>query len=1251
LLAVSASACFVDPAAPPAGVRVPCDGDDECADLHTCPASLGRCVPVERELEPPAVVDEDGLRGIVGPDRLRLTFRVEDESGLERAPTARLILPELSVPIAVAATGDRFEIAPVAEAIPEGVELAVELDELVDTVGNVRPPQEVTRFTLDATAPGIDDAAGPGPSDPPTLLRRVRMTERVVVDTIRATLNPDDEARALRVVVAGAGVGARRSATSFELHDDAGGLGDFTIDVEATDPAGNVGGGGVSSSVADLAVEEIIYQSGVNQVSAGRAGIRVTAVLTGELGEPCGGQPRLRAGAGGPAFALDENGNHQLSIDESLAPGTYALHAHFCDGLGQVQDGPLPGEQLLIYPSERPTLTIAPEVTWHRDLDVTRVAGPLNATGFDPLPALPFTLEPGRALARVLFFDNPGAQGDAAEFEAADIGDGIDLPARFAEVAFVYVVGEDISGARSEPSPVRNNHIRVSRELSVRSHVDTWPAVRQAEGTVVAENLAGGSIENPDFGGAPGGGFIPGGGDGGGAQQGADPPAAPEDDLIVSGRFAFEQLNPDGVLPDPGQCGGFFEDRRQGRLIYLSPGMDMWAWDGFRWERLDTPVGAPPPRSCPAIAWASGPEILVVFGGQAEGEQLNDLWIFTGDQWFELRPSDCDDVDQPTCRRNSAMAWDPNLQEVVLFGGFETGVGRLADTWRLRTPSVTWQPVQDPDLANPSPSGRAQHAMVFDELQQRIVMIGGTRDEDDADVWRLEGGDWLEQTTDLPRAEPTRAAFRRATGEIVVALNAGPPGAGLPPGDLEVGVIRVDEQYEQLSQLPTDGRLRAPVGIHSATDLAIIHAGFQRFDQLHIRLDSPTFAHGVVEPGFSQIPDTTGSGAAGYNPQTRRAAFLGGKDPDTRTWIWDGVSWSPLNIPHPPQRSEGAIVSFRDQLLLLGGEDGSGQTTDVWRLRLDPIEWEEFPNDLETITVEGTQAINASLPSPAVASTASCGPFLYIPERDAIAHLEPDEAWSSQLLADLGIAPSFTVAHMASHEDTLYLFGGEAGSGGRLFELLVEGDCTVSSAFERTTELPPNVLENAAFFVDPVTGRPTLLGGTGPGGQVELTPAWAELDLSTDIWQPVPNTLALGSAISPAVFVEEHTRRWVLIDDKQHARTPRTGTDGRPQADPATYEPGFTVGVDLVQLGFLNLHVTSVAPVFACEGALFEWAVGGASGNGAWVPFGSEPFLSVVQGNFSHDYALQCRAPPAAMGQSSVTFRDPAALDIHYLTF
>lgn len=105
---------------------------------------------------------------------------------------------------------------------------------------------------------------------------------------------------------------------------------------------------------------------------------------------------------------------------------------------------------------------------------------------------------------------------------------------------------------------------------------------------------------------------------------------------------------------------------------------DTWAHDSVTnsWTNMD-PGARPPARSLHAMVYDSGSDRVILFGGLGAAGLVNDTWAydFNTNTWANLVPSA-----RPPARMRPAMAYHSGYDRVILFGGLDDSFGPLNDT-------------------------------------------------------------------------------------------------------------------------------------------------------------------------------------------------------------------------------------------------------------------------------------------------------------------------------------------------------------------------------------------------------------------------------------------------------------------------------------------------------------------------------------------------------------------------------------------
>ncbi|MFH2109678.1 MAG: kelch repeat-containing protein [Candidatus Bathyarchaeota archaeon] len=147
---------------------------------------------------------------------------------------------------------------------------------------------------------------------------------------------------------------------------------------------------------------------------------------------------------------------------------------------------------------------------------------------------------------------------------------------------------------------------------------------------------------------------------------------------------------------------------------------DTWAYNysSNEWVEL-SPAVRPPPRFNPGVAYIPDRQAILIFGGYKPPERnLGDTWLFDvkTDTWRELEPSN-----SPTPRSNVGMAYDTKNGKVILFGGSSNSEYPTSDTWAYDFEANTWTEMHP--AAFPKPQYGV--GMVYDSLNERILLLEG----------------------------------------------------------------------------------------------------------------------------------------------------------------------------------------------------------------------------------------------------------------------------------------------------------------------------------------------------------------------------------------------------------------------------------------------------------------------------------------------------------------------------------------------
>ena len=167
---------------------------------------------------------------------------------------------------------------------------------------------------------------------------------------------------------------------------------------------------------------------------------------------------------------------------------------------------------------------------------------------------------------------------------------------------------------------------------------------------------------------------------------------------------------------------------------------DTWIYENGDWRKSSAAPPALRARGGAAMAYLPEIQRIVLFGGQGDTwPPLADTWLFDGSDWVPgpAAPSGLKG------RTGAQLVYHADLHKLVLFGG--SGLAPYTDTWLFD--GTSWQ--RGPD-APAAMQPRQYFGMAYDPNLHRVVAAGGTGN---TDVWMFDGSSW-QPGPSLPAGEP-----------------------------------------------------------------------------------------------------------------------------------------------------------------------------------------------------------------------------------------------------------------------------------------------------------------------------------------------------------------------------------------------------------------------------------------------------------------------------------------------------------------
>jgi hypothetical protein len=288
------------------------------------------------------------------------------------------------------------------------------------------------------------------------------------------------------------------------------------------------------------------------------------------------------------------------------------------------------------------------------------------------------------------------------------------------------------------------------------------------------------------------------------------------------------------------------------------------------------PVSSPGPAvdgpfSTNGYSVANDPDTdqLVVFGGDLS---LNQTWLWRT-HWTLAHPPI-----SPSGRENAAIAYDPDLHMVLLFGGIRPAQTYLGDTWGWN--GTTWRELNTG--TNGPPPGPA--SMAWDPALDAMVLMPAS--SSGADTWTWAGTHWV----DHRQVDPYLP-----TGVLALAFDP-ETNAMVAVGYGSVISVKLGAVTQTWTWNGT-----------TWTQLVTAHA---------------PAAYVLLGMGWDPISARLllfGEGATTPVPLLR--------------WAWTGADWTALPPVSQPRLSQGLLTGFDTGNLLLVGEV-SGKSGDATPIRV-----------------------------------------------------------------------------------------------------------------------------------------------------------------------------------------------------------------------------------------------------------------------------------------------------------------------------
>ncbi|MHA1576034.1 MAG: Kelch repeat-containing protein, partial [Candidatus Thorarchaeota archaeon] len=149
-----------------------------------------------------------------------------------------------------------------------------------------------------------------------------------------------------------------------------------------------------------------------------------------------------------------------------------------------------------------------------------------------------------------------------------------------------------------------------------------------------------------------------------------------------------------------------------------------------------------------SMAYDPQQNAVILFGGfGADGRERDDTWKFdcTTREWTELSPTT-----SPLARYGFVMAYDYTIEQIILSCGNTATQGHQQDTWTYDFETNTWT-----EIDTTGTPGRLKWArMTYDSVNQRMVLFGGQVGDNTVDATRIYNAQEETWTNAAPEDAP-----------------------------------------------------------------------------------------------------------------------------------------------------------------------------------------------------------------------------------------------------------------------------------------------------------------------------------------------------------------------------------------------------------------------------------------------------------------------------------------------------------------
>ncbi|HET6148241.1 MAG TPA: kelch repeat-containing protein [Polyangia bacterium] len=388
------------------------------------------------------------------------------------------------------------------------------------------------------------------------------------------------------------------------------------------------------------------------------------------------------------------------------------------------------------------------------------------------------------------------------------------------------------------------------------------------------------------------------------------------------------------------------------KVILYQDYQNVWQWDADTpaWVPLTTSKTDPllPPTSAPGIIYDAGRARVTLFGGLVG--RTRDVWELNpaDGSWLSRSPP----IDGPTPRTWPFLAIDSLRDALMVFGGFHSGDASpyKQDIWQW-TPALPDWDNSITKLTGAKPSVRAYGPMVYDPIQDRLMVFGGYGGGiylNDVWAWSPSTQAWtaLQPTGPLPGARSNHWAFHDRRRNKLVAFG-GYAAANGQIWELDLTALTWANWTPSPNPVEITGRADYDVALDPDRGKLVLiggaTAGVTDAAVWEWDLAAHSWAPRIPPAGGPPVMPGRSLHAIAYDSDRRVVIVVGGRSAANMllddSWEWDGnrAAWSETTPPtmRPLPRTGHRLLydEKRGTALLYGGsvtQDATYGDREIW---------------------------------------------------------------------------------------------------------------------------------------------------------------------------------------------------------------------------------------------------------------------------------------------------------------------------------